>query len=213
MSLMSLENIYKRRAPFFSISSISLAALLTLEIPVQAQQETEIPAPALKIAVAKGEGSNSNIKKGIAVEPVVVVADEQDRPVSGVMVMFTLPDSGPSGVFANGAKNMIVYSDAEGRAIARGLRPNHIPGKFQITVDASFHGLTARTLVNQTNVMPTSTGVSTKLIAILAIAGGAAAAGVVAASGGGSSGTPPVTTPPPTSTTLSPGTPTFGPPQ
>ena len=101
--------------------------------------------------------------------------------------MFTLPENGPSGVFANNAKNLIVYSDAEGRAIARGLRPNHIPGKFQIAVDASFHGLAARALINQTNVMPSATRVSPKLIAILAIAGGAAAAGVIAASAGGKS--------------------------
>jgi len=169
-------------------------------------------APTLKIAVAKGEGGSNNIKKGIAVEPLVVVADEKDRPVSGVMVMFTLPDNGPSGIFANGAKNLIAYSDGEGRALARGLRPNHIPGKFQIAVDASFHGLAARALITQTNAMPTETGVSSKLIIILAIAGGAAAAGVLAASSGGSSSPAPVT-PPPTSTTLTPGTPTFGPPQ
>jgi hypothetical protein len=206
---VSLQRKYIDRSPFFSIY---LAALLTLQIPALAQQETALQAPALKIAVEKGEAASNNLKKGTAVEPVVMVANEQDQPVSGVMVLFTLPDSGPSGVFASGAKTMIVYSDTGGRAIGRGLRPNNIPGKFQITVDASFHGLTARALINQTNVMLPTKGVSTKLIAILAIAGGAAAAGVVAASGGHSS-PPPVTTPPPTSTTLSPGTPTFGPPQ
>jgi hypothetical protein len=193
--------------------SITLAAVVTWQIPALAQQEAEILAPALKIAVAKGEGVSNNIKKGTAVEPLVVVADEKDRPVSGVMVIFTLPESGPSGVFANGSKSVIVYSDAEGRAIGRGLRPNRTPGKFQMTVDASFHGLAARAVINQTNVMPSETGVSSKLIAILAIAGGAAAAGVVAASAGGKNGTSTVTPPTSSSTTLSPGTPTFGPPQ
>jgi hypothetical protein len=192
--------------------SISLAAVLTLQIATSAQEESQILPPALKIVVAKGEEGTNNIKKAIGVEPLVVVSDEKNLPVSRVMVMFTLPESGPSGVFANGAKNLIVYSDAEGRAIARGLRPNHIPGRFQVIVDASFHGLAARALINQTNVMPSATGVSPKLIAILAIAGGAAAVGVVAASTGGKSATSTVTPPTP-STTLSPGTPTFGPPQ
>jgi hypothetical protein len=97
--------------------SISLAAVLTWQIPAQAQQEAEILAPALKIAVAKGEEGTNNIKKTTAVEPLVVVSDEKNLPVSGVMIMFTLPESGPSGVFANGSKSVIVYSDAEGRAI------------------------------------------------------------------------------------------------
>jgi hypothetical protein len=206
---MSSRSRHESRARFLSIS---LTAMLTMQIPARAQEESQILPPALKIVVAKGEEGTNNIKKGIGVEPLVVVSDEKDLPVSRVMVMFTLPENGPSGVFANGAKNLIVYSDAEGRAIARGLRPNHIPGKFQIAVDASFHGLAARALINQTNVMPSATGVSPKLIAILAIAGGAVAAGVVAASTGGKSGTSTVTPPTP-STTLSPGTPTFGPPQ
>src|SRR5437867_2679324 len=134
--------------------SISLASLVAWQIPAGAQQEAEILAPALKIVVAKGQEGTNNIKKLTAVEPLVVVSDEKNLPVSGVMIMFTLPESGPSGVFANGSKSVIVYSDAEGRAIGRGLRPNHIPGKFQITVDASFHGLAARAVINQTNVMP-----------------------------------------------------------
>ncbi len=201
--------------------AVGMAALLILQRPISAQEqsaaqeESEIAVPALKIAVAKGEGSTNNIKKGTATEPMVIVSDEKDRPISGVMVMFTLPDTGPSGVFGNNAKNLIAYTDADGRAVARGLRPNQVAGKFPITVDASFHGLTARATINQTNVVPATSGMSPKLIAILAIAGGAAAAGAIAASSGskGTSTTTPPVTPPTNSTTLSPGTPTFGSPQ
>jgi len=193
--------------------SIGLAGLLALQLSLSAQ-DTGIRAPALKIEVAKGDEGTNNIKKATAVEPVVIVSDEKGNPISGVMVMFTLPDSGPGGLFANDAKNLIVYTDVEGRAVARGLRPNHVPGKFDVRVDASFHGLTAQAVVHQTNVMPAATGISPKLIAILAIAGGAAAAGAIAAASG-SKGTSTSATPPPASstTTLSAGTPTFGPPQ
>jgi len=193
--------------------SISLAGLLAFQVPLPAQ-DTGVLAPALKIEVATGEGGTNNIKKGTAIEPVVIVSDEKGNPTSGVMVMFTLPDNGPGGVFANDAKNSIVYTDLEGRAVARGLRPNHVPGKFDVRVDASFHGLTAQAVIHQTNAMPATTGMSPKLIAILAIAGGAAAAGAIAAASGGK-GTSTSATPPPTSsgTTLSAGTPTFGPPQ
>jgi hypothetical protein len=191
--------------------SISLAAVLALQSSLSAQEEG-ILAPALKIAVAKGDESTNNIKKGTADEPLVVVSDEKSRPVSGVMVVFTLPESGPGGLFANGANRMIVFTDVEGRAVARGLHPNHTPGRFQLVVDASFHGLTARAVIHQTNVMPASSGISPKLIAILAIAGGAAAAGAIAASSGNNGSSTPVN-PPTSSTTLSAGTPTFGPPR
>jgi hypothetical protein len=194
--------------------AVTMAALLILQVPLTAQEQSEIVAPALKIAVTKGDGSTNNIKKGTAAEPMVTVSDEKDRPVSGVMVMFTLPDTGPGGAFGNNAKNLIAYTDADGHAVARGLRPNQVAGKFQVVVDASFHGLTARATIHQTNVMPPTSGISPKLIAILAIAGGAAAAGAIAASSGSKgTSTTPVTPPPTNSTTLSAGTPTFGPPQ
>jgi len=210
---MHLQN---PRESWTRLLSISLAGLLAFQVPLPGQDKG-VPAPSLKIEVAKGEEGTNNIKKGTAIEPVVIVADEKGNPISGVMVMFTLPDSGPGGVFANDAKNLIVYTDFEGRAVARGLRPNHVAGKFEVRVDASFHGLTAQTGIHQTNAVPAATGISPKLSAILAIAGGAAAAGAIAASSGGKGTSTPTTptTPPPTSsgTTLSAGTPTFGPPQ
>ena len=55
-------------------------------------------------------------------------------------------------------------------------------------VNASFHGFTASTTANQTNVLPERDKSSSKLIAFLAIAGGAAVAGIVAAGGGGNGG-------------------------
>ena len=206
---MSSRSRLESRARFLSIS---LTAMLTMQIPAPAQEESQILPPALKIVVAKGEEGTNNIKKEIGVEPLVVVSDEKDLPVSRVMVMFTLPENGPSGVFANGARNLIVYSDAEGRAIARGLRPNHIPGKFQIAVDVSFSwfGGSCADQPNQRYAF------SDRAFAEAHCHSGhrrwSRCGGVVAASAGGKSGTSTVTPPTP-STTLSPGTPTFGPPQ
>jgi hypothetical protein len=158
----------------------------------------------------------NNIRTRKAVEPVVLVKDEQGQPISGVMVMFTLPENGPGGSLADGSKRSIVYSDSEGKATMRGLTPNATPGKFQIIVNASFLGLTAGASVEQTNYLSEGgKGSSSKLIAILAIAGGAAVAGVVAASGGGGGSTPQSLPPSParTATTITPGTPVFGAPQ
>jgi hypothetical protein len=196
------------------VLSRSLACLLVLQnSPLLAQEEQTVQPPALKVAVVAGQSAANNIRKRTAVEPVVLVSDERGGPVSGVMVLFTLPEAGASGVFPDGSKRAIVYTSPDGRAAARGLKPNSTPGEFQIVVDASFHGLTAHTTIQQTNVLPeTAGGISSKLLVILAIAGGAAAAGVIAAGGGTNPSTNP--SPPPTSSTsISAGTPTFGPPQ
>jgi hypothetical protein len=85
---------------------------------------------------------------------------------------------------------------------------------MQIRVTASFQGLTATSVITQTNLAGAATasgfaGLSTaaKLVIILGIAGGAAAAGAIVAThtGGGSSSSSSSST-----VTLSPGTPTVG---
>ena len=176
-------------------------------------QETPGP-PSIKVEIVAGQAATNNIKTQKGAEPVALVTDERGQPVSGVMVIFTLPDTGPGGTFTDGSRRAIVYTNSEGKAMARGLTPNMTPGKFQIMVNASFHGFTASTTLDQTNVLPErAKGSSTKLIAILAIAGGAAAAGVIAASGGGGSSQSPASPPTRTATTITPGTPVFGAPQ
>ncbi len=170
----------------------------------------------LKIVIVEGEGAINNIRQRTAREPIVQVEDENDRPVAGATVLFLLPESGPGGTFPNGARSLTVMTDSNGRAVAKGLRPNNEAGKFQIQVEASYQNLTATTTINQANAVLTAAaagGISGKLIAILAIAGGAIAGGVVAATGGNGNGGPggPPPRPP---TTISPGTPSVGaPPQ
>jgi hypothetical protein len=197
------------------ILSIGLAGLLVWQNRLLlAQDDREVLPPSLKVTVLEGQSAKNNIRKGLAVEPVVLVSDEKEQPVSGVMVVFTLPGTGAGGSFPGDSKSAIVYTNQQGRATARGFKPNSTPGDFQIVVDASFHGLTARSIFTQTNVLTeNSKGFSPKLIAILAIAGGAAAAGVVAASGGSSNAPASSVTPARSSTSIVPGVPTFQPPQ
>jgi hypothetical protein len=188
--------------------SVTLACLLLLQSPPSALQAQ---APQLKISILDGEGAINSIKLGTAREPIVQVQDENDRPVAGAMVVFTLPDQGASGVFADGTKSLIVHTDTKGQAVARGLKPNQTAGQFKIRVDVSHQGMTTSTAINQSNVLGAAVaagGISAKLITILAIVGGAAAAGAVAAASGGN-GSPP----PPPATTITPGRMTFGPPQ
>jgi len=196
-----------------SVLAIGIVAALALPNRLLAQKQETIGPPSIKVEVIAGQGATNNTRTRKAVEPIALVTDERGQPVSGVMVVFTLPETGPGGAFVDESKRAIVYTNAEGKATARGLTPNTTPGKFQIMVNASFQGFTSSTTVYQTNVSPERAKSSTKLIAILAIAGGAAAAGVVAASGGGGSSQSLAVPPSRTATTITPGTPIFGAPQ
>ena len=110
---------------------------------------------------------------------------------------------------------LMTVTDNTGRAMARGIRPNGQSGPMLIRVTASFQGLTASSVITQTNAAAATAaagaGLSTaaKWGIILAIAGGAAAGGIIAAThGGGGSSSPSSPTPP--AITITPGTPTVG---
>jgi hypothetical protein len=172
---------------------------------------TDAQTAAIKIVIQEGQGAINNIHEHRAKEPVVQVLHEDGEPIAGASVIFQLPDDGPGGAFADNAKMLSVQTDDKGQAIAHGLRPNTIAGKFQIRVTASFHGQTASALVSQINAEPAAAKSNTKLLVILAIVGGAAAAGAAAALGhkGSTSSTTSigaVTTPP---TILLPGNPSI----
>ena len=162
----------------------------------------------LNIVIVEGDGAINNIKQRTAREPIVQVEDQNHKPVAGAAVVFLLPDQGASGVFANGSHTLTVMTDAQGRAVARGLRPNHVQGTVQIHVTASHQGQTASATISQTNTVSAAAGavaggVSAKLITILVIAGAAAAGGAVAATRGGGPSSP---TAPPTTVTAGTGT-------
>ncbi|MFN0167316.1 MAG: hypothetical protein ACKV22_12875 [Bryobacteraceae bacterium] len=166
----------------------------------------------LRIQIVEGEGAVNNIQQRVAREPVVQVTDEQDRPVEGAVVIFTLPRNGASGVFADGSQLLTATTDSRGRAVARGFRPNRSTGEFEVSVTASYQGRNVSRRFKMTNVATAAAGVSASKVAlILALVGGAVAGGVVAASGGKTTTAPPGNNPP--SVSLTPGAGTVGPPQ
>jgi hypothetical protein len=158
-----------------------------LVLPLQPQAQPATPgqvAPRkLNIVIVEGEGAINNIRQRVAREPIVQVEDENRRPVAGAIVTFFLPNQGPSGVFPDGSRTLTVTTDSQGQAVARGIQPNNIQGKFEIRVSASSAGQTATAVIAQTNLLTAAAGaaagagISAKLIAILAIAGAAAAGG------------------------------------
>jgi hypothetical protein len=173
---------------------------------------------SLRIVIVEGDGAINNVRQRVNREPVVQVEDENRKPIAGAVVVFFLPDQGPSGSFVNGSKTLTVTTDNQGQAAARGIKFNNQTGQLQIRVTASFQGLTASAIITQTNVAgggggggAAGGGLSTtaKVLIVVAILGGAGAAGAVVATrsgGSGGSGTPSG----PTGIVLTPGTPTVG---
>jgi hypothetical protein len=192
------------------LSLIGTCCLLVLFLWCSAlrasQQE---PAKGLVINILEGEGALNDVRAGTAREPIVQVEDENNRPVAGAVVLFTLPDSGPGGLFTDGTHVFSTTTDYAGRAMAGNFAPNNVSGSYEIHVTANFNGMSAQTTIHQENISPgeqsakqhAAHALSLKSILIIvgAVAAGGAAAALIATSGGGSS-----------PTTISPGTPVVG---
>jgi hypothetical protein len=173
--------------------------------------------PELQILVIGGEGSINNVKQRTAREPVIEVRDRNNRPVAGALILFEAPRNGASGTFIGGSPTLRVTTDAQGRAVGQGFRPNNTGGDFSVQVTANYQGLTATATVHMTNFVAAGAAAGAaaghgKLIGILIGVGAAAAAGTAYAvthSGSGSgtgSSTPPAATP----TTITAGTGSVG---
>ncbi|HVN80176.1 MAG TPA: carboxypeptidase-like regulatory domain-containing protein [Terriglobia bacterium] len=210
---MQKKNDHPAAVRFISLVLVLLLAGHTFGLALRAQ---EVAGPKLKIIVLEGEGAINNIQQRTAREPIIQVQDENNRPVAGALVLFALPENGAGGSFANDTRTYMTTTDAQGNAVAHGLKPNKTEGAYQIAVTVTLQSLKATAMINQSNVAGGATaaagGVTRKLIVILAIAGGAAAGGIVAAThGGGSSTSTSTATTPPTSVSLGP--PTVGAPK
>lgn len=143
----------------------------------------------LKLLVLQGQDAINNIKRRTARDPVVQVTDENDRPIGGVAITFTLPSRGPSGVFANGARSLTAITNSEGIATATGFTPNTVEGDLMMQVSASYQGQTASTVIAQANIAGAG-GMSAATIGIIGAVAAAAAVGAVVALGGDDSPNP-----------------------
>jgi hypothetical protein len=190
--------------------SLFLIFLLLLNyagLPVWGQNPT-----SLQIVIVEGDGAINNVKQRVNREPIVQVEDENHKPVAGAAIIFFLPNDGPGGVFANSTTSLTTTTNAQGQAVARGIRFNNQAGSMQIRVAASFAGQTASAIITQTNVVGASasgsssggTSLTTKILIIGAVVGAGIAAGTIVANRGGTSTTGPSTV------TINPGTVTVG---
>jgi len=134
---------------------IPLLMFLVIANPMMAQSPAgkAISASTRKLGILplEGEGAINFIPAHIAIVPVVEVRDENDRPVEGASVTFSLPETGPGGSFPGGQFALTKISDQRGQAAATGFSANSIPGQFLIRVTAYEKDLTATAFIHQTN--------------------------------------------------------------
>ncbi len=143
----------------FSFSSFISAVLTPILVisPLYAQ----IPAPSasspsdaiiqtLELHAVQSDGSGvpagSSASKGFAVQ----VTDTAGASVGEAVVVFRLPDSGPTGTFADGSHSAVAYTDMNGRAEVSGIQWGETPGSAAIRVTATKGTSHAGILIEQT---------------------------------------------------------------
>ena len=117
--------------------------------------------PQLQIVILDGQDALNNIHDRTAREPIVQVQDENHKPVAGAVVIFLVrSDNGASGTFANGLTTYTTRTDSLGRAVGRGFTHNDVAGDLVIAVEATYMGMTADTVIHQTNISSQKTNSS-----------------------------------------------------
>lgn len=197
----------------FGRQALACALAVILGLPAQPVRAAQQPAEGgLRITIVEGDEAIFNVRQRVAREAIIQVEDENRRPVAGALVTLTAPRDGASAIFSNGLNNITLTTDEAGRVVVRGIRPNSVQGRFSIRVTAVKDGLRGTTQINVTNMAAAAAagGITAKVVTFLIIAGAGAAAGAVAATRGNGGAAGPVAPPP---TTITPGTPSVGPPR
>lgn len=118
--------------------------------PPAKPQLPQAAGQGISVGVLEGNNTVNSIPLLQSNAPIVEVRDENEFPIEGAVVVFTLPAQGPGGIFTNGQTSYTTRSDAHGQALAPLFTPR-LPGKFQIRVTATAGIRKAEAVITQTN--------------------------------------------------------------
>jgi hypothetical protein len=113
-------------------------------------QVGQLPPEKLNIFVLEGKDATNFIPDRKGTTPVIEVRDENAFPVEGADVVFSLPASGPGGVYPGGGVTKSVKTDVDGQAGAPFVVSDS-PGEFQIQVSVKAGNRTGAVAIHQTN--------------------------------------------------------------
>ena len=159
--------------PLGSIVSVVLCCSLLNPGLIAEQQAPATATPQkYKLTVLEGAGTSKRVKKGrVSSQAVVKITDENDLPVAGIAVTFTLPTlSGSGAAFAGGGLTSVAATNAAG-VVSSGAFSAATGSSFSVSVAASVPG-----------------GVLTGTVPVSTAAAAAGAAGGAAGAGGAGAG-------------------------
>ncbi len=131
------------------LASVLCATLVLGHWPLHGQQP--MTAQRLRIIPLEGNNAINFIQIRSSTPPVVEVRNENDQPLEGVAVVFTLPTAGAGATFENGQRSQAALTDFRGQAGVTRYTINDTPGRFAIEVTAKYQRQTGRTMIVQTN--------------------------------------------------------------
>jgi hypothetical protein len=129
----------------------ALARFLVLGLLGSARAQESNDAPKLEITALDGEGAINHDKRCKARDPVVRVADDNDRPIAGVVATLVMQNQGANGLFANGTRSLSILTTPRGVATTTGLSLNTVAGNMTIQVTAPYQGQTVSAEITQKN--------------------------------------------------------------
>lgn len=157
---------------------IAFILILLLVTPYHLQAQTSAPQ-GLSIEVIEGEGAINNIRLRTAREAIVEVQDENHKPVSGALVLFSARGGNP---FSRTV--LRATTDSTGRVRANPLDLRSKAGRLEIHVRASYQGRTATQVIHQTNSQQggSNAAANPSAVGVVAVAagGGMSALGILA---------------------------------
>jgi hypothetical protein len=106
----------------------------------------------LRLEILRGAAAYNNAASTSAVTPSVRVTDAAGKPVSGALVIFTAPSSGPSLDFAGDGPLAHTETDESGSAVAPHSRPVGGNGPVEIEVVAEKGGDSVHASLVQINL-------------------------------------------------------------
>lgn len=138
--------------PFLALLLIPLLVVS----PIGAQVP-ETTTAALQLRLLQSDpvvAVNSRSAQGYLVE----ATDANGAPVPEAAIALRLPESGPSGTFADGSHSAVVYTDAAGRAHLTGILWGGIAGTAELRITAAKGSAHAGLLLEQTLNAAASSG-------------------------------------------------------
>lgn len=119
-------------------------------VPTGIAPATEASVQTLQLRLLDNDNPKATVNSQSAKGFTLQVVDPLGAPVSDAAIAVRLPDSGPTGAFADGSRSAVVYTDKEGRAQVGVIRWAATPGLVALRVTATKGDSHAGMLIEET---------------------------------------------------------------